>query len=1095
MRELDGRYELTRRIGRGGMGDVFEGIQLALDRRVAIKVLRPEYTTHPGLVSRFELEARTTSRLSHPNVVTVFDVGRTPEGDHFLVMELLEGHTLAQELKGEAELPLARVLDIATQVARGMGAGQGVGLVHRDLKPDNLMLVGEGRIKILDFGLAILWEGVPAATGEAPGEPMEAPDEGDSRATWGGDLDTPTNDSLFSGDGRLTRPGSLLGTPRYMAPEQALGWKVDHRADLYAFGCILFEMIARKAPFEADSPAVYLAHHVHSPPDRLDVLQPGVPAGLADLVHRLLAKDPAGRPGDWPAVAEELRLAVGGSDRVVALGRPEGLKEQLPTEPYRFLQPFSAATRAIFFGRDDDARRFRAEWEHPDHPPLVLLTGASGVGKTSFLYARVVPGLTDTGHEVLVIRGGEQPLAALRREAGRRLGRQESGAELPESLLERLDVLEQHLERPLAVVLDQAEELFTSGEDQDRTEFQSELAGLVTGSALPVRFILSLREDYLGPLMRTLFPLPLESLARVVPLQPLTAADVHEALTGPGRPGLPVAYPPFSFAAGLADRIVTDLISDASAEVGPRVQAVGHRLWEMVQDEEPPRITPEHYARLGGARSIVGRTLDEAIAALDASDQGVAKELLRALTHLPGSPTSRPAPERDLLGSTEDSDRRKHVLQELESRWRVLHGYADARYPDQRTYRLAHEALIARILQYGEETTDRNRARQIFLQGLDLWLQNGRREEDLLPEQRFDLVLRHADELVLRSEVERAFFHHCHDSHNAGWLERYESERKNRLRERLRSTVLPIFLLVCGFVLGQAPVQLQTFRVWQVRAMSALGAVAPELPGASLDQADLARLSLRGIDWTGASLALADLEGTDLEQAVLVGADLRGANLQGAILFGADLTGAQLQGANLRATLLHAAVVKAERRGVDFTGAVYNVDTEWGESGPPQGALGPAAKAAGAQLAELAIVDADLNYADLTGADLREAELPRASLFAAELVGADLSEADLRGANLDQAELRSAKASGARLSKARFVGADLRELDLTRASLIGADLRQAILENAVLREADLQQANLRGARLCGADLTGANLTGVDLVDAKTCGTTRGLPAE
>ncbi len=1088
MRELDGRYKLTRRIGRGGMGDVFEGIQLALDRRVAIKVLRPEYTTHPGLVSRFEQEARTTSRLSHPNVITVFDVGHTPEGDHFLVMELLEGHTLAVELRGDRDLPLSRVLDVATQVAGGMGAGQGVGLVHRDLKPDNLMLIGDDRVKILDFGLAILWEGVAAA---GHGEPMQAPATGDAAATWG-NLSVPPTESLGGGDGRLTRPGSLLGTPRYMAPEQALGWKVDHRADLYAFGCILFEMVAGRAPFEADSPAVYLAHHVHSAPDRLDVLQPGVPTPLADLVHRLLAKDPAGRPADWPAVAEELRRAVGGTDAVVSLGRPERLKEQLPTEPYRFLQPFSEATRAIFFGRDQDARRFRAEWEHPDHPPLVLLTGASGVGKTSFLYARVVPGLADTGHEVIVLRGADRPLDALSREVARLVSRSEPSGELPDSLIERLDLLERHLERPVAVVLDQLEELFTGGTDGDRVDFQSELAALVAGSNLPVRFILSLREDYLGPLMRTLFPLPLESLARVVPLQPLSAADVHEALSGPGRPGLPVAYAPYSFDDGLADRIVADLMADSSGEVGPRVQAVGHRLWEMVQSDELPRITPQHYARLGGARSIVGRTLDEAIASLDTGDQGVAKELLRALTHLPGSPTSRPAPERDLLGSTEDRDRRAAVLQELESRWRILHGYADPRFPDQRTYRLAHEAIIARIQQYGEETTDRNRARQIFLQGLDLWLQNGRREDDLLPETRFDMVLRHADELVLRTEAERAFFDDCQELHNAGWLARYESDRKHRIRERLRSTVLPMVLLACGFLLGQVPVGLQTFRVLQVKLLDAVGAVAPSQPGAALDQADLSGLTLRGIDWTGASLALADLSRSDLEQGVLVGADLRGANLQDSLLFGADLTGARLQGADLRGTRLHAAVVHVDRNGVDFTASVFNVDTDWGEGGPPVGSLGPGAHAAGANLRGLSLRDGDLNYADLTGADLSAVKFQRASLFAAELVGADLSDADLRQANLDQAELRTAKAPGARLSKARLVGADLREADLTGATLIGADLRQAILEGAVLREADLQQANLRGARLCGADLTGANLTGADTTDMKTCHTTRGL---
>ena len=1088
MRNLDGRYKLTRQIGRGGMGEVFEGVQLALDRRVAIKILRPEFTAYPGVVSRFEQEARTTSRLNHPNVVTVFDVGRTPEGDHFLVMELLEGRTLAADLRGEADFPMARVMDIATQVAWGMGAGQGVGLVHRDLKPDNLMLLGEDRVKILDFGLAILREGVASHKGAGP---IGVPQEEDDGETWAEVNSLPTASDL-DGEARMTRPGSLLGTPRYMAPEQAMGWKVDHRADLYAFGCILYEMIAGRAPFEARSPAVYLAHHAQSQPDRLDSLKPGVPTGISNLVQRLLSKDPSDRPSDWPAVAEELRRAVNQDDSVVALARPETLKEKLPTEPYRFLQPFSQATRAIFFGRDDDARRFRAEWEHPDHPPLVVLTGASGVGKTSFLYARVVPGLSDTGHEVIVIRGGERPLNALLLEVSRMLSRSESDAENAESLIERLDMLKRDLERPIAVVLDQFEELFTTGDQEDQAVFQSQLAALVTGSNLPVRFILSLREDYLGPLMRSLFPLPVGTLARVVPLQPLSATDVQEALTGPGRPGLPVAYPPFSYEKELAGRIVSDLMGDLSGEVGPRVQAVGHRLWEMVRGKTNPHITSEHYAQLGGARSIVGRTLDEAISSLPSGDRGVAKELLRALTHLPGSPTSRPASDRDLLGSTEDQYRRRDILQQLESHWRVMHGYADPRFPDCRTYRLAHEALIARIQQYGEESTDRNRARQIFLQGLDLWLQNGRREEDLLPESRFDPVLKHANDLVLRTEAERSFFEACQQLHNEGWLQRYEAERRQRIRQRLLATFAPALLILLGLILGQLPVEFRTFQVLKVHLISSLGAVKPQLPGAHLDQAALRGLSLAGIELSGATLALADLRETDLEQAILVGADLRGADLRDTVLFGADLTGARLQGADLRGTRLHAATVLVNQEGVDFSGAIYDVDTSWGDDGPPPGALGPGGIAAGQDLSGLRLQGGNLDYVDLTGANLTDVVFTHTSLYAAELVNVDATRADLREANLNKGELRGARLTGALLDRADLASSDLREADLTGASLTSADLRRANLGYAVLRDAQLQNANLRGAQLCGADLTGANLDEADLTDADTCYSTKGL---
>ena len=159
MLELDDRYLITRRIGRGGVGEVFEGVQVALDRPVAIKLLQPELTVRTEVVHRFEQEARTTCRLHHPNVVTVFDVGIAPNGARFLVMELLVGKTLAQALR-ERRFDLPETLAVSAQLARGMGAGQGVGLVHRDLKPENIFLLDDGQVKILDFGLALLHQGL-----------------------------------------------------------------------------------------------------------------------------------------------------------------------------------------------------------------------------------------------------------------------------------------------------------------------------------------------------------------------------------------------------------------------------------------------------------------------------------------------------------------------------------------------------------------------------------------------------------------------------------------------------------------------------------------------------------------------------------------------------------------------------------------------------------------------------------------------------------------------------------------------------------------------------------------------------------------------
>ncbi|MEC8423449.1 MAG: serine/threonine-protein kinase, partial [Myxococcota bacterium] len=166
MQRLSDRYSLGDLIGKGGVGEVYQGWQTALDRPVAIKLLRQELTRNAAAVARFEREARTTSLLHHPNVVTVFDVGTKDDGRRFVVMELLGGESLADLLDRRERLPVDETLHIAGQIVRGMGAGQGVGLVHRDLKPDNLFVLEGMHVKVLDFGLAVLTEG------EEPSEPV-----------------------------------------------------------------------------------------------------------------------------------------------------------------------------------------------------------------------------------------------------------------------------------------------------------------------------------------------------------------------------------------------------------------------------------------------------------------------------------------------------------------------------------------------------------------------------------------------------------------------------------------------------------------------------------------------------------------------------------------------------------------------------------------------------------------------------------------------------------------------------------------------------------------------------------------------------------
>ncbi len=273
---LGERYRLLSRIGEGGMGTVFLAEHVALGKQVAVKVLRAEYSQDDELVRRFEQEARSASRIDHENVVDVVDFGRTPGGSLYFVMEALEGESLARLIHREGALPVERALRILAQICQALGAAHACGVVHRDLKPENVILVrrddGADLVKVLDFGISRT-HGVP---------------EG----------------------GRITRVGSIIGTPEYMAPEQAMGTAVDHRCDVYAFGVLAYEMLTGRLPFQGDSPLATLLKHQGEPPVPPSRLRPDLPAEAEAMVLRALVKRPEGRQQDMAEVSADLCRAL-----------------------------------------------------------------------------------------------------------------------------------------------------------------------------------------------------------------------------------------------------------------------------------------------------------------------------------------------------------------------------------------------------------------------------------------------------------------------------------------------------------------------------------------------------------------------------------------------------------------------------------------------------------------------------------------------------------------------------------------------------------------------------------------------------------------
>jgi serine/threonine-protein kinase len=265
-RVLCGRYRIIRPLAQGGVGRVFEAEQLRLGRRVAIKMLLPQYARHPELLERFRREAEIVSRLAHPHIVQVFDVDETEDGAPFLVMELLEGETLAERLAREHRIRIPTAVMIASRVAAALAATHAQGIVHRDLKPENVFLqrtLDEAAfVKVLDFGICKSHGGAHR---------------------------------------RLTGKHEVVGTPAYMAPEQAVGAAdADARVDQFVLAAMVYEMLAGRPPFTGDNPAEIMNRVVNTDPPPLNEIAPWVPAALDAVIQRGMAREPKDR---YPSIS------------------------------------------------------------------------------------------------------------------------------------------------------------------------------------------------------------------------------------------------------------------------------------------------------------------------------------------------------------------------------------------------------------------------------------------------------------------------------------------------------------------------------------------------------------------------------------------------------------------------------------------------------------------------------------------------------------------------------------------------------------------------------------------------------------------------
>ena len=274
---LDDKYQIEERLGSGGMGVVYRARHVQMDRPVAIKVLRQQLVQDEAARVRFQIEARTAVLLRHPNALKVTDFGQTSEGFVYIVMELLEGRTLREILSREGPIETARAISIVLQASDAVAAAHNAGIIHRDLKPSNILVTQSAdqpaAVKVLDFGIAKL------ATNQL---------DDDEDVT------------------SMAQRSSVIGTPRYMAPEQSNGAELSAAADVYSLGVILYEMLTGMAPFTGSTPAEIAQKHTNDPPHSPREIVPAIPEDVQRVVLHALEKQPADRPADAGEFRREL---------------------------------------------------------------------------------------------------------------------------------------------------------------------------------------------------------------------------------------------------------------------------------------------------------------------------------------------------------------------------------------------------------------------------------------------------------------------------------------------------------------------------------------------------------------------------------------------------------------------------------------------------------------------------------------------------------------------------------------------------------------------------------------------------------------------
>jgi WD40 repeat protein/serine/threonine protein kinase len=783
-------FKVVRLLGRGGMADVYLARDTVLGRKVALKLIRSEVFASdragaptpsaigpgtlesaatdlfaprvrgPEMRKMLLAEAKATASVSHPNIVTIYHVGQHDDG-LYLALEYLEGQTLRERCRQE-RLGVREIQRIGLFVALAMREAHTSRLLHRDLKPENICILRDGRVKVMDFGLAIRGVHRP--------EPVSV--EGD---------EADEQELLLS---RTEKEPTPAGTPMYMAPEIWLGRPATAAVDLWALGVILYELLTGRPPYPATTREKLRQLATGPDPVPMDGFDE-VPVALADLVEQLLEKDPRDRPTSEQAVVALEQM----------LGAGRSLSED--QSPFRGLLPFDEQHAAVFFGREPEVAAFV---ERMRYLPVLPVVGPSGAGKSSFVLAGVIPRLREQGRwTVLRVRPGRSPfanLAAALTAAGSSPAEGEPDVQLarrlqdqPRRLFLALQRLAEREQGRVLLFVDQLEELYTLVQAVElRRRFMAAICLAADEPQDPVRVVFTLRDDFLGRVAEG--PEVRDSLGHVTVVRCPNEDALAQILTRP--------LELVSFAYD-DPALAEQMVAEVRGEPAPLalLQFATQLLWDR-RDRGRRLLLRSQYQAMGGVAGALAEHADAVLEGLSPTQLGIARDLLLGLVTAEG--TRKVVLRGELLGALPSGG--DEVLDRLTQARLVTVRRAGAEL-DEAEVELIHESLIhgwSRLARWIGEVQEELVILNELEHAAGLWDRRGRTVDALWRGE----ALREAQHAVERSQTRPPPL--AHDFLQASLQHEQRVQRLKRYRRGAAMAVLAaaaVVSLVVAWILAE----------------------------------------------------------------------------------------------------------------------------------------------------------------------------------------------------------------------------------------------------------------------------------------------------